>query len=123
MKAIKYYRPLRGDDTTRLAGRVYYFCRDHEAELISFENNDHIPLKGYYSYLFHLEFSDDSCLVSEYAEKAAVILSLCPENDDLLHEVFSLLHDHEKRYMEYDLKREIPCYGHAELIEIQTDPI
>ena len=89
-----------------------HFCQNHEIELISIENNDYIPLKGFYSYLHHLEFSDYSDFESEYADQSVVILCLCPENDDLLLEIFSMLSENEKRYTDYEFKPRIPFYGH-----------
>ncbi len=127
MKAIKYYRPFEGDYTTRLAGRVHRFCQNHETDLFSFENNDFIPLKGFFSYMHHLEFfdyfsdySDFSDFESEYDDKSVVILCFCPENDDLLQEIFSILSENEKLYA--DIKRYPTHYGHPELIEIPADP-
>ena len=118
MKAIKFYRPFVGDYTTRLAGRVFSFCRNHETQLISLENHDRIPLNDLFPLLHHLEFSDYSDLESEYADKSAVILCLDPENDALLQELFSLLKENEDRYRDDELKQVIPYYGRPELIEI-----
>ena len=117
MKAIKYYRPFAGDYTTRLAFRVLHFCRDLNIELFSFENNQLVPLKGFFTYLRHLEFSDYPDVESEYVEKSVVILCILPENEDALQEIFIMLRENEKRYEGHD----IPHYGHPELIDIQTD--
>ncbi len=125
MKAIKYYRPIFGHYTARLAHRIKSFCDAHKIQLFSFEENACVPLNGFFSYLNHLEcrFSPEEApdYKNIYAEKSIVILFLKEENNDRLQEIFEILKEIEKQYIERGITRKIPNFGHPELIEIQID--
>ena len=123
MKAIRYYRPHSGDYTTRLAGRIQKVCESFGACLYSFKENDFMPMESLFSYLRHLEWlsrsDSESDYKSEYAEESVVILCLKEENNELLQEIFDILKEYEKRYIERGTPQELSNYGHPEFIEIQ----
>ena len=93
MKAIRIYKPLRGERVAQLAGAIKSYCKKSNTVLQGFNGNDIVSFNSVTSAMAFLNGGS-----SDEKERPAVFLSFPEGNERLLEEVFELLKSFDQKY-------------------------
>ena len=129
MKAIRYYRPIKGR-STRISFRIFKKCQEYNSVLFVVDTNSFVVIKGMMQFLDYIDFrmntdeySKLKDFVDDYEKNSPIVLCVGNENDKLLMDIFEVLVKEESNYIAEGYAEIIPNFGHPELIDISVDGI